>query len=112
MSSVTPLAGRLSSIFTPRKFLVITSAVLSLGLFMTAAANNLKVFLLGRVIAGCGSGGLMSTSIILVLDLVSKKRRGLFFGLISSGYTTGVALGAVLAGLLTPTFGWVCEHVK
>jgi predicted MFS family arabinose efflux permease len=48
----------------------------------------------------------MSTSIILVLELASKKRRGLCIGLINCGYTTGVASGAVLAGLITPTLGW------
>jgi predicted MFS family arabinose efflux permease len=50
----------------------------------------------------------MSTSIILALDLSSPKRRGLCIGLINCGLTTGVATGAVLAGLLTPTLGWVC----
>lgn len=48
----------------------------------------------------------MSTSIILVLEMASKKRRGLCIGLINCGYTTGVASGAVLAGLITPTLGW------
>lgn len=107
MSSVTPLAGRLSLIFTPRVFVFFSSLVLSLGLFITALARNITVFLLGRAVSGCGCGGLMSTSIILVLDLASKRRRGLCFGMINSGYTIGVASGAVLAGLLTPAYGWV-----
>lgn len=108
MSSITPLAGRLSQIFTARNYIVFSSTLLSLGLFITAIAQNLTVFLLGRTISGCGSGGLMSTSIILALDLTSKKRRGLFVGLINAGFTTGVSSGAILAGLLTPTLGWVC----
>lgn len=108
MSSVTPLAGRLSLIFTPRVFVFFSSLVLSLGLFITALARNITVFLLGRAVSGCGCGGLMSTSIILVLDLASKRRRGLCFGMINSGYTIGVASGAVLAGLLTPAYGWRC----
>lgn len=107
MSSITPLAGRLSEIFTPRVYVVFSSALLSLGLFITAAARSLSMFLLGRAVSGCGSGGLMSTSIILVLDLTSKKRRGLFVGLINAGFTTGVSSGAILAGLVTPAFGWV-----
>lgn len=107
MSSITPLAGRLSQIFTPRLYVVFSTTLLAIGLFISAAAPTLSVFLLGRAVAGCGSGGLMSTSIILALDMVSKKRRGLCIGLINCGYTTGVASGAVIAGLLAPTLGWV-----
>ncbi|KAJ5288898.1 hypothetical protein N7478_001928 [Penicillium angulare] len=105
-SSVTPLVGRLSAIFTPRLCLVVSSTIFSLGLFITASAPSLAVFILGRAISGWGSGGLMSITIILVLDFGSSKRRGLLIGLISSGVTTGVASGAVLAGLLTPLVGW------
>lgn len=107
MSSVTPLAGRLSQIFTPRVYVLFSCVLLSIGLFITAAARNLAVFLLGRALTGCGGGGIMVTTIILTLDLTSKKRRGLYIGLINVGMTTGVSTGAVLAGLLTPAFGWV-----
>ncbi|KAB8223925.1 major facilitator superfamily domain-containing protein [Aspergillus novoparasiticus] len=105
-SSVTPLAGRLSQIFTPRVYVLFSCVLLSIGLFVTAAAKNLAVFLLGRALTGCGGGGIMVTTIILTLDLTSKKRRGLYIGLINVGMTTGISTGAVLAGLLTPAFGW------
>jgi MFS family permease len=107
MSSVTPLSGRLAGIFTPRIYVIFSGFLLAAGLFTTAAAPTLAVFLLGRAVTGIGSGGLMSAAIILVLDLASPKRRGLYIGLINAGYTTGVASGAVLAGLLTPRVGWV-----
>ncbi|KAH8424380.1 putative MFS multidrug transporter [Aspergillus melleus] len=106
VSSVTPVAGRLSQIFRPRLYILFSCVLLASGLFITAAAQSLTVFLLGRAVSGCGGGGLMITAIILTLDLASKKRRGLFIGLINVGMTTGIATGAVLAGILTPTYGW------
>ena len=105
-----PLAGRMSLIFTPRSFTVVSCLVLSTGLFITAVAKNLPVFLLGRVLSGCGSGGMMNVSFILVLELAKRKQRGLLFGFINGVYTVGVASGAVFAGLITPVFGWVCDH--
>ncbi|OOQ84550.1 MFS multidrug transporter [Penicillium brasilianum] len=105
-SSVTPLTGRLAEIFTPRLYVIFASTTLAIGLFITAAAPTLAVFLLGRAVAGVGSGGLMSIAIILVVDLASPKRRGLCIGMINAGYTTGLASGAVLAGLMTSSLGW------
>lgn len=108
-SSVTPLTGRLAEIFTPRLYVIFASTTLAIGLFITAAAPTLSIFLLGRAVAGIGSGGLMSIAIILAVDLASPKRRGLCIGMINAGYTTGLASGAVLAGLMTSSLGWVCR---
>ncbi|EPS27155.1 hypothetical protein PDE_02098 [Penicillium oxalicum 114-2] len=105
-SSVTPLTGRLAAIFTPRVYVIFASTTLAIGLFLSAAALTLPVFLLGRAIAGLGSGGLMSIAIILAVDLASPKRRGLCIGMINAGYTTGLASGAVLAGLMVSSLGW------
>jgi MFS family permease len=110
MSSVSPLAGRLCQIFTARNYTLFSVMILSVGLFVTAAARSLPVFLFGRALSGCGSAGVMVTSFILILDLTSKKRRGLFIGLLNVGMTTGISCGAVLAGFLTPVYGWVCHR--
>lgn len=107
MSSVVPFGGRLSQIFSPQIYLLFSSLVTAAGLLVTGLAKTLAVFLLGRVVTGCGSAGVMTASIMLVLDLASKKRRGLFIGMVNTGYTAGVASGAVLAGVLTPVYGWV-----
>ncbi|PWY87425.1 MFS general substrate transporter [Aspergillus heteromorphus CBS 117.55] len=106
MSSITPLSGRLAQIFTPRVYILFSCTLLSVGLFVTATAPTLAIFLLGRVLTGCGAGGQMVIAIILALDLTSRNRRGLFIGMISAGMTVGVSSGAVLAGLLTPAYGW------
>ena len=63
-------------------------------------------FLVGRVITGIGTAAVTPVAFILVTELTSKKRRGLLFGLINSAYTSGVALGAILAGALEPAVGW------
>lgn len=89
--------------------MLVSSTVLSLGLFVIAISHKLPIFLLGRVLSGCGSGGLTSVIIIMALDIATPDQRGLLFGLISLALTTGLSLGAVLSGALTPILGWVSQ---
>jgi len=107
MSSLTPVAGRLSQMFSPRTCIFVSSLLFSIGLLVTSVAPSFESFLVGRVITGIGAAGVMTVSIILVLELTSGKRRGLFVGLVNSGYITGVSLGAFIAGALEPKIGWV-----
>jgi MFS family permease len=81
MSSVAPLAGRLAMIFSPATMILLSSACFSAGALVTALAPSFAVFILGRVMLGIGSGGIMTLCMILVIQLTSKKRRGLWIGL-------------------------------
>lgn len=107
MSSMSPLAGRLSQIFSPRNCIFVATVIFSLGSFITSCADELPLFLVGRAVTGVGAAGILTLAIILVIELTSKKRRGLFIGLVNTGYTVGVSLGAVIAGALLAPVGWV-----
>ncbi|MCJ1282556.1 hypothetical protein MMC26_001879 [Xylographa opegraphella] len=106
MASMSPLAGRLSQIFSPRWCIFVSTLLFAIGAFVTSSAARLRIFLLGRAITGVGAAGILTLSIILVIELTSKQRRGLFIGLVNTGYTTGVSLGAVIAGALVGPLGW------
>ncbi|KIW29179.1 uncharacterized protein PV07_05011 [Cladophialophora immunda] len=106
ITSITPVAGRLCTIFSPRVYLLASIVVQSGGLFITSQAKSLAVFLAGRAVTGVGSASITPVAFILVTELTSPRRRGLFFGCINTGYTTGVACGAIIAGALEPLVGW------
>jgi MFS family permease len=108
MSSTAPLLARLAQIFSPRNLVLVGSLLFALGGIITSQARHLRIFLLGRAVQGIGGAGIMTISFILVLELSSKKRRGLFIGLVNTGFTLGVSFGAVVAGALLPVVGWVC----
>lgn len=78
-----------------------------MGALLTAIAPTVGVFLLGRVVLGLGSGGILVLCMILVLELVSEERRGLWIGLVNAGFTGGVSVGAVVFGGLVDVVGWV-----
>ncbi|GAB1315132.1 hypothetical protein MFIFM68171_05342 [Madurella fahalii] len=106
VSSVAPLAGRLAMIFSPATMVLLSSTCFSVGAVITAVAPTFAVFILGRVLLGIGSGGIMTLCMILVISLTSKKRRGLWIGLTNAGFTIGVSAGAVVFGALLPVLGW------
>ena len=106
MSSVAPLSGRLSQIFSPSYCIFVSTIITAIGLLITASAPTLATFLVGRAVTGAGAAGLFTVSIILVVQLTTPKRRGLFNGLLNACYTTGVGMGAVLAGAIEPALGW------
>jgi len=81
MSSVAPLMGRLSMIFTPGDMILISSCFFSVGAVVTSQARTFAVFIVGRVLVGVGGGGILTLAMILVIQLTSKKRRGLWIGL-------------------------------
>ncbi|KAF2139966.1 uncharacterized protein K452DRAFT_289345 [Aplosporella prunicola CBS 121167] len=106
MSSITPLAGRLSQIFSPRSCIFTASALFSMGGLITAFAPTVEWFLVGRAVTGVGGAGIFSLVIIIVLQMAGHEHRGLYLGSINSVITTGVSLGAVLGGAIEPRLGW------
>lgn len=106
LGSTAPLAGRLATVFSLRHMVLISSCFFAVGAIVTSRATSVVVFLLGRIITGVGGGCIMTLSVILVLQLTSRKKRGLFVGLVNAGFTVGVSAGAVVFGALNPILGW------
>ena len=106
MSSLGPLNGKLASVFGPRICIFAATVVMAVGSMLSSVANAFEVFILGRVVTGAGASGVLTISIIIVLELTGSKRRGLAIGVLNSGYTIGVAMGATAAGGLLPLVGW------
>lgn len=106
LSSLAPLTGRLASIFSPRLMVLVASLFFATGGLVTAVAGSFGVFILGRVLSGMGGSAIMVLAFILVLELTSRRRRGLFVGMVNAGFTTGISLGAVVFGVMIPTAGW------
>ncbi|KAH8728482.1 major facilitator superfamily domain-containing protein [Phaeosphaeriaceae sp. PMI808] len=106
MSSLAPLMGRLSQVFSARLCMFCSTILICIGTTITALSTTFRVFLVGRAFTGAGGGGILIVASIIVIQMTSLKRRGLFIALVNSGMTVGVSLGAVIAGALEPKIGW------
>ncbi|KAL1879897.1 hypothetical protein VTK73DRAFT_6709 [Phialemonium thermophilum] len=105
-ASVAPVVGRLAMIFSPSSLILMSAFFFALGAIVASQAHSFAVFILGRVLVGVGGGGVMTLAMIFVLQLTSKRRRGVFVGLTNAGFTIGLSTGAVVYGALLPTIGW------
>lgn len=110
MSSLAPLSGRLSQVFSARLCLFFSTATIAVGTTVIATSRSFEQFIVGRVITGVGAAGVFVVASIIVIQMVSAKKRGLFLGLVNGGMTLGVSLGAVIAGALEPRIGWVSTY--
>lgn len=110
VASMSPLVGRLAMVFSPGVMTLASSLFFTVGALVSSQAMSFAVFILGRVLVGIGGAGVMTLSMILVLQLTSKRRRGLFIGLVNAGFTIGLSTGAVVFGALLPTMGWVSNN--
>lgn len=106
MSAMTPISGKLSGIFQPRWCIFASALVAALGCAISSLATGSYMFILGRVVSGIGASGVLTISLIVVLELSGAKMRGLSMGLLNSGITFGVAAGALVAGVLVSRTGW------
>jgi predicted MFS family arabinose efflux permease len=88
-----------------------SAIIVALGTIITSFSPSFEVFMVGRSISGVGAAGVLIVASIIIIQMTSHKRRGLYIGLMNTGMTVGVSLGAVIAGALEPKIGWVSARI-
>ncbi|MGK7866302.1 MFS transporter [Falsiroseomonas sp. E2-1-a20] len=101
-----PVYGRLGDAFGRQRMLLVALAVYATGATLCAFAGSLTTLAAARVVQGFGGGGLISLSVALIAEVVPARERGRFQAYIAAVFTTASALGPVLGGVMTETFGW------
>ncbi|QSZ35569.1 hypothetical protein DSL72_008439 [Monilinia vaccinii-corymbosi] len=101
-----PLSGRLTDIFGRRTGLIVSNALFAAGNLICGLAGSEWVMILGRVVAGCGGGGLMAISTFVASDLVPLRRRGVVQGMGNICWGTGAGLGGIFGGWINDNWGW------
>jgi predicted MFS family arabinose efflux permease len=105
-AALQPLSGRLTDILSRRSGLIFSNVFFALGNLICGLATKAWVIILGRVVAGCGGGGLTAITTFVTSDLVPLRRRGLWQGFGNICYGLGSGLGGVFGGWINDTLGW------
>ncbi|POB10947.1 MFS transporter [Sulfobacillus sp. hq2] len=97
--------GRLSDIWGRRRFMLLGTALSTLGTLLFLIHTAPIYFLGFRALQGLGVAAFLPAANALVADRVPSHRRGRAFALLSSFYMAGFAVGPMIGGLASAVGG-------
>lgn len=98
--------GRMYSIFNIKRVFLLSLFVFEVGSLLCGVAPNSTAFIIGRAIAGLGSAGLFSGSMVIVTVSTSIERRPFFSSMLMAMYGIASAIGPLLGGVFTDNVTW------
>jgi EmrB/QacA subfamily drug resistance transporter len=104
-SVLTPIVGRLGDMFGKERTLVVSLAVLAVGVLMAALAKSIGTLIVARVIQGSG-GAIFPLAFGIIRDEFPRERAPQGIAMISAILGIGGGLGIVLAGPIISAFDY------
>jgi EmrB/QacA subfamily drug resistance transporter len=103
-TALTPLYGKFADIHGRRAAMLIGVTIYMIGSLICAASPNMLMLICGRVVQGCGAGGLTVTANMILGDIAPPKDRGRYYMYFSVAFTSAGGVGPALGG-------WISEHL-
>src|SRR5271165_6495608 len=97
-TALTPLYGKFADIHGRRAAMLIGLGFYMAGSLICALSPNMATLILGRVVQGCGAGGLTVTANMILGDIATPKERGKYYTYFSLAFATAGGAGPALGG--------------
>lgn len=98
--------GRMGDIINKRLLLKAGIALFTLASLGCALAPSIELLIAARVFQGLGAAAMMTLTLALVGETISKGKTGRAMGMLGTLSAIGTALGPSLGGMLIAGFGW------
>jgi len=100
------LFGRLADRWGRRRAMTLSILMFSCGALLTGLAQDYRVLVVARLMAGLGVGGEWGIGHAVVAEHWSGRQRDRVHGILQAGGPMAMALAAVTALLIAPQVGW------
>ncbi|AXI08532.1 MFS transporter [Oceanobacillus zhaokaii] len=102
----TFLFGSLSDIIGRKKAIAICLFLFSVFTFLSGFAPNADIFLIMRIVAALGLGGIMPILVAVMAEYSPRKKRALTVAIMYCGYSIGAILASLIGMYLMESLGW------
>lgn len=100
------MLGALSNAFGRRSIFIVSIILLTAGTLICCLAQNFAVLLLGRTVQGIGSGGIITSNLVIITDIVPLRQRAKYYGITQVALAGGMVAGPLIGGAIAQSTTW------
>src|SRR6185437_15740995 len=106
-STITgPLYGKFGDLYGRKGTLQVAIVIFLIGSMLCGIAQNMPELISFRAIQGLGAGGLITTTIAVVGDIIPPRDRGRYQGVFGGVFGVSTIIGPLLGGFFVDNLSW------